>query len=44
MNPKYDFMVGATPEELNRFWNKSSSSSDKKKEEKKKEEKKPDTT
>ena len=32
MNPKYDFMVGATPEELNRFWNKSSSSSDKKKE------------
>ena len=45
MNPKYDFMVGATPEELNRFWNKSSSSSDKKKEEeKKKEEKKPETT
>ena len=47
MDPRYDFMVGATPEELSRFWNKSSSSSDKKKEEKKeqkKEEKKPDTT
>ena len=44
MNPKYDFMIGATPEELSRFWNKSSSSSSDKKKEEKKEEKKPDTT
>ena len=28
MNPKYDFMVGATPEELSGFWNKSTAKPD----------------
>ena len=31
MNPKYDFMVGATPEELSGFWNKSTAKPDDKK-------------
>ena len=31
MNPKYDFMIGATPEELNGFWNKSTAKPDDKK-------------
>lgn len=31
MNPRYDFMVGATPEELSGFWNKSTAKPDDKK-------------
>ena len=31
MNPKYDFMIGATPEELSGFWNKSTAKPDDKK-------------
>ena len=43
MNPFYNFAIGATPEEMNNFWNKVNAKKDEKKDEKKNE-KKEETT
>ena len=37
MNPFYNFAIGATPEEMNNFWNKVNAKKDEKKDEKKEE-------